>query len=110
MRNRIVLSLALAFLMAPLAFAGQDAQATNAADSCFQVSELALAQSQPQVVMVGALPPSSVGDCVSRCEALRQRFFQACLDSGRPANRCAQRANLIARRCKDRCRGGGTSD
>ncbi len=103
MRNRVILSLALIFLVAPLAFAGQDAKATNAADG--QVTELALAQSQPQVVMVGMLPPSSVGDCVSRCERRRQLIFQSCLRLGvLPPRVCARGANLFARRCKDRCR------
>ncbi len=100
MRNRVILSLALAFLVAPLAFAGQDAKATNAADGCFQVTELALAQSQPQVVQVN----NGVGQCVSECERRRQARFQRCVLRGIDANRCASLANRRAQRCKAVCR------
>ncbi len=101
MRDRVILSIALALLVAPLAFAGQDAKATNAADNCFQVTELALAQGQPQLVMVGGL--GSRGECVRGCEKQRQAGFQRCLDSGEPPNRCARAWNSFARRCKDNC-------
>ena len=109
MRNRVILSLALAFLMAPLAFAGQDAKATNAADGCFQVGELALAEGQPQLVMVGAgsIGSTNVGQCVKRCEEQRQRGFQSCRDFGFDENDCAAEANRFARACKAFCRGAG---
>ncbi len=104
MRNRVILSLALAFLVAPLAFAGQDAKATNAAEGCFQVGEQVLAEGQLQMVMVQG---NGIGACVSRCEEQRQVFFQRCLAAGNPPNQCAAQANGFARRCKARCRSGG---
>ena len=100
MRSRVVLSLALALLVAPLAFAGQDAKATNAADGCFQVSELELALGQLQLVQVN----NGIGQCVSRCEEIRQSTFQRCLDRGQDANLCAEFANRLAQSCKARCR------